>query len=311
MKTTKTIPGKFFCNSIQYSFLAFACSFMLTSCGQTKDNYDAAGTFETTEVIVSAEGTGRILSFNIQEGQVLTANESVGTIDSVQLFLRKKQLMTGVKSMQARRPDVRKQIAAIEQQIVTAKSERKRVENLLKANAANQKQLDDINAQIAVLDKQLDAQKTTLVTTNQGITDDSEGIRFQIAQIEDQLQKCRIVSPIGGMVLLKYAEMGEVAAPGKALFKIGDTENMILRAYVTADQLSGLKTGQKVKVFADSGKKDMKEYAGTVSWISNNSEFTPKTIQTRDERANLVYAVKISVKNDGKLKIGMYGNVKF
>jgi len=311
MKTTNVILNKRFCNGIKYTFLSIVFSSIFISCGPSKDNYDAAGTFETTEVIVSSEGTGKILSFSIQEGQLLKANEVVGSIDSLQLYLRKKQMMTGMNSMQARRPDVSKQIAAIEQQIVTAKSERKRVENLLKANAANQKQLDDINAQIAVLDKQLDAQKTSLVTTNQGITDDKEGIKFQIAQIEDQLNKCRIVSPINGTVLIKYAEMGEVASPGKALFKIADTENMILRAYVTSDQLSGLKTGQKVRVFADSGKKDMKEYSGTISWISNNAEFTPKTIQTRNERANLVYAVKINVKNDGYLKIGMYGNVLF
>jgi len=162
-----------------------------------------------------------------------------------------------------------------------------------------------------VLNKQLDAQKTTLVTTNQGINDDSQGIKIQIAQVEDQLKKCRIVSPISGTVLVKYAEMGEVAAPGKALFKIADTNSMILRAYVTDGQLSGLKIGQKVKVTTDSGKDKDREYTGTLAWISNKSEFTPKTIQTRDERANLVYAVKINVKNDGFLRIGMYGNVKF
>jgi len=311
MKTRNVILRKTFCTGIKYSFLSIAITALFISCGKSKDDYDASGTFETTEVMVSSEATGRILSFNIQEGQVLTANEMVGTIDSLQLYLRKMQLISGNKSMQVRRPNVGIQIAAIEQQIVTAKSERKRVENLLKANAANQKQLDDINAQIAVLNKQLDAQKTTLVTTNQGINDDSQGIKIQIAQVEDQLKKCRIVSPISGTVLVKYAEMGEVAAPGKALFKIADTNSMILRAYVTDGQLSGLKIGQKVKVTTDSGKDKDREYTGTLAWISNKSEFTPKTIQTRDERANLVYAVKINVKNDGFLRIGMYGNVKF
>ena len=311
MKTTHLNLSKLFCTVRKYAFLSIGIPTLLISCGGSKDDYDAQGTFESTEVIVSAEGTGNILSFNVQEGQILTAHEVVGTIDSVQLYLRRKQLMSTLKSMQVRRPDVQIQIAAIEQQITTAKTERKRVENLLKANAATQKQLDDINAQIAVLEKQLDAQKTTLVTTNQGISDDSEGIKLQIAQIEDQLKKCRITSPITGTVLTKYAEMGELSAPGKALFKIADTNNMILRAYVTNDQLSKLKIGQKVKVFCDSGKSDMKEYEGTLAWISDKSEFTPKTIQTRDERANLVYAVKINVKNDGLLKIGMYGSVKF
>ena len=311
MKTNNATSDMFFCTGKKYAFLSILISTFLLSCGASKDDYDASGTFESTEVIVSAEASGKILSFDIQEGQILAANQVVGDIDSLQLYLRKRQLMTSSKSMQVRRPDVQKQIAAIEQQIATAKTERIRVENLLKANAANQKQLDDINAQIAVLVKQLDAQKTTLVTTNQGITDDTEGIKLQVAQIEDQLNKFKIISPIKGTVLIKYAEMGEVAAPGKALFKIADTNNMILRAYVTNDQLSKLKTGQKVKVYCDSEKKEMKEYEGTLAWISEKSEFTPKTIQTKDERANLVYAVKINVKNDGLLKIGMYGNVKF
>lgn len=287
-----------------------AISTLFISCGKSKNDADASGTFEATEVIVSAESAGKILSFDVEEGQVLTANEQVGAIDSTQLYLRKQQILSSKKSLQSRRPDVKKQIAAIEQQIITAKTERKRVENLLKANAANKKQLDDINAQIAVLEKQLDAQKTALETTNQGITEDSEGISIQVQQIEDQLSKCKIVSPIAGTVLLKYAEAGEVAAPGKALFKIADTNNMILRAYITADQLTKIKVGQKVKISTDFGKDDSKEFDGTVSWIASKAEFTPKTIQTRDERANLVYAVKISVKNDGFLKIGMYGDLK-
>ncbi len=282
-----------------------------TSCKKSTNDYDATGAFETTEVTVSAEGSGKLLTFNITEGQVLQTAETVGSIDSVQLYLRKKQLLATGKSIQVRRPDVQKQIAAIEQQITTAKTEKKRIENLLKANATNQKQLDDVNAQIAVLEKQLDAQKTTLVTANQGITEDNEGIKLQVAQIEDQLKKCHICSPINGTVLVKYVERGELVMPGKALFKIADTENMILRAYITNDQLSQLKIGQKVKVACDFGADKMKDYIGTVAWISDKAEFTPKTIETRDERANLVYAVKINVKNDGILKIGMYGNLKF
>ncbi len=284
---------------------------IFTSCGKSKGDADAFGTFEATEVIVSAEATGKILSFNVEEGQVLTANQFLGTIDSTQLYLRKQQIISSKKALLSRRPDIKKQIAAIEQQIATAKTEHKRFENLVKANAANQKQLDDINAQIALLEKQLDAQKTTLVTGDKGINNDSEGISLQASQLDDQLQKCKIVSPIAGTVLVKYAEMGEVASPGKALFKIADTNNMILRAYVTADQLTQLKIGQKVKVTSDFGKDDTKNYTGTLAWISSKSEFTPKTIQTRDERANLVYAVKINVRNDGFLKIGMYGDVQF
>ena len=291
--------------------LAIALFAGFTSCKKSDADYDATGAFETTEVTVSSEANGKLLAFDVEEGQVIQANQLVGSIDSVQLYLRKKQLLATGKSIQVRRPDVQKQIAVIEQQIATAKTEKKRIENLLKANATNQKQLDDVNAQIAVLEKQLDAQKTSLVTTNQGITEDNEGIKLQVAQIEDQLKKCHIVSPISGTVLVKYVENGELVMPGKALFKIADTENMILRAYITSDQLSQLKIGQKVKVSSDFGSDKSKEYTGTVAWVSSKAEFTPKTIETRDERANLVYAVKINVKNDGLLKIGMYGNVKF
>jgi len=286
-------------------------SILTTSCGKSNNDADASGTFEATEVIVSAQGVGQILSLSVEEGQSLIANQLVGTIDSTQLYLRKKQLQASGKAIQSRRPDIKKQIGALEQQITTAKTERKRAENLIKANAANQKQLDDINAQIAVLEKQLDAQKTMLESSNQGISDESEGLTFQIKQLEDQLDKCKITSPITGTVLVKYAEMGEVAAPGKALFKIADTNNMILRAYITADQLTQVKVGQTVKVKTDSGKDGSKEYSGTIAWVSSKAEFTPKTIQTRDERANLVYAVKINVKNDGLIKIGMYGDAQF
>lgn len=282
----------------------------LISCGKSNGGYDASGTFEATEVVVSAEGVGKILFFDVEEGQFLNENQLVGAIDSTQLQLRKQQLLANQKALLVRRPDLVKQIAALEQQIVTAKAERARILNLVNANAANQKQLDDIQAQIAVLEKQLAAQKSTIETANQGISGDNEALQIQIKQIEDQLRKCRIRSPINGTVLVKYAEKGEVTMMGKALFKIGDTNNLILRAYITADQLTQLRVNQKVAVFADFGKDKMTEYEGVVTWISEKSEFTPKTIQTRDERANLVYAVKIKVKNDGLLKMGMYGNVK-
>ena len=292
------------------SMIVLSMTTLLLSCTKTGDEYDAAGTFESTEVIVSAENSGKIQDLNIEEGQVLKQNQLVGTIDSTQLYLKKEQLLSSGKALQSRRPNVQKQIAAIQEQIENANKERRRVENLLKANAANQKQLDDIKAQIAVLEKQLDAQKTTLETSNQGITDETKGVSIQVAQIEDMLSKCKIISPIEGTVLVKYAEAGEIAMPGKALFKIADTNNMVLRAYLTGDQLTKLKIGEKIRVFADFGESNMREYEGTLTWISSKSEFTPKTIQTRDERANLVYATKIKVKNDGYIKIGMYGNIK-
>jgi HlyD family secretion protein len=282
----------------------------LSSCGKKNGQYDASGTFETTEVIVSSEAAGKILAFNLEEGQVLAANQKIGFIDSLQLYLKKEQLLANIKAVESRQPEAQKQIAAIEQQIATQKTEKQRTEQLLKANAANQKQLDDINAQISFLEKQLEAEKSNLSITTNGINKDATTLQVQIEQINDQLKKCQIINPIKGTVLVKYTETDEVTSQGKALYKIADTDDMILRAYVTSDQLTQVKLGQSVKIFADFGEKDSKEYTGNITWISDKAEFTPKTIQTRDERANLVYAVKIAVKNDGLLKIGMYADVK-
>lgn len=292
-------------------FIGLSLVLGFSSCKNSDSDYDASGTFETDEVIVSAEAMGKITRFDVQEGQTLVAGQIVGTIDSTQLYLKKLQLEASQKALENSRPDIKKQIAVIEQQISTAKTEKRRVENLLKANAANTKQLDDINAQIAVLEKQLSATKTSLESASEGVTNNNNSIEIQIKQIQDQLDKCKITSPVSGVVLLKYAEMGELAAAGKAMFKIGNLDQLTLRAYITEDQLSKIKLGQKVKVFTDYGKDGSKTFEGTVNWISDKAEFTPKTIQTRDERANLVYAVKILVKNDGYLKIGMYGDVKF
>lgn len=309
MKTKNKTLRKMNLFGIKVGLFSLALSTLFVSCGKSDGDYDASGTFEATEVIVSAESMGKILQFDITEGQQLTQNQSVGIIDSTQLYLKKQQLLASQKAMLTRRPDLNKQIAALEQQVATAKTEKKRIQNLVNANAANQKQLDDVNAQIAVLEKQLIAQKSNIDSANEGISEDNKSVNIQIAQIEDQLVKAKITSPITGTVLTKYAETGELAVAGKALFKIADINNMILRAYITNSQLTQIKIGQKVKVFADSGE-DQKEYAGTIEWISDKSEFTPKTIATKDERANMVYALKISVKNDGFLKIGMYGDIK-
>lgn len=299
--------------NIHFSFktgIAILILFSMSSCKKSENQYDASGSFEATEITVSAEVSGKLTDFPITEGDVLKVGQVVGNIDSVQLFLRKQQLKATLQSIQSRRPDIKKQIAALEEQIKTAKTEQSRVQKLLKANATNQKQLDDVNSQVSVLEKQLDALKTTLVNNNQGITDDARSIQLQIEQIQDQLNKCKILSPINGTVLVKYVEASELAVQGKSLFKIADTENLILRAYITADQLSQVKIGQDVTVSADFGLNQMRKYKGIISWVSSQSEFTPKTIETRDERANLVYAIKINVKNDGYLKIGMYGNVR-
>ena len=286
-------------------------SIILTSCTGQKDNNDASGTFEAVEIIVSAEASGKIMEFNVEEGKRLNAGQQLGFIDTIQLYLKKMQLLSSIKAVNNRQQDVSKQIAAIIEQIETQKREKERTERLISANAANKKQLDDINSQIAILEKQLSAQSSTLERGNKSITEESSALEIQVAQIDDQLNKSKITAPISGTVLVKYAEPHEITAIGKPLFKIADTGNMILRAYIVSGQISQVKTGQTVKVLSDYGDSGVREYAGTITWVSEKAEFTPKTIQTKDERANLVYAVKIAVKNDGFLKIGMYGDIKF
>ena len=284
---------------------------LFSACGNGAPKYDATGTFETTEVLVSAEASGRLLYFDIEEGMLLKAGEEVGVVDTVQLYLKKLQLEASIKSVEEQRPDILKQVAATKEQISAAGRERNRVANLLKVGAANQKQLDDAEDQLEVLRKQLVAQNSTLSNSHQSLTWQSSSVGIQVAQVEDQLKKCHITSPITGTVLAKYAEAGELTAMGTPHFKVADTEQMYLRAYITSEQLSQVKLGQKVTVFSDYGTDEHKQYPGVVTWISDTSEFTPKTILTKNERANLVYAVKIAVHNDGLLKIGMYGGVEF
>ena len=283
---------------------------LFSACGNGAPKYDATGTFETTEVLVSAEASGRLLYFDIEEGMLLKAGEEVGVVDTVQLYLKKLQLEASIKSVEEQRPDILKQVAATKEQISAAQRERNRVANLLKVGAANQKQLDDAEDQLEVLRKQLVAQNSTLSNSHQSLTWQSSSVGIQVAQVEDQLKKCHITSPITGTVLAKYAEAGELTAMGTPLFKVADTEQMYLRAYITSEQLSQVKLGQKVTVFSDYGTDEHKQYPGVVTWISDTSEFTPKTILTKNERANLGYAVKIAVHNDGLLKIGMYGGVE-
>ncbi|MDO4163417.1 MAG: HlyD family efflux transporter periplasmic adaptor subunit [Bacteroides sp.] len=295
---------------LQYLSISLA-ALLLTACGNNNGDYDASGIFETTEVIVSAKANGEILRFDLEEGQDVTPGQTVGYIDTTQLSFLKQQLMATRTATDSRVLSENQQLASLRQQIANQMQERKRYEDLVKANAATQKQLDDINYQIEVLQKQLTATQEQISSSNSSLTNQSTSIEAQLGQIEDQIKNAVIVSPIQGTVLTKYTEPGEYATPGRALFKVSNVENMKLRAYITADQLTELKIGQPVKVYADRGKDERKEYPGTVTWISDKAEFTPKTIQTRDERANLVYAVKIEVKNDGLIKRGMYGDVKF
>lgn len=286
---------------IAVSLLAIACS--------KEAEFDAQGTFEATEVVVSSEATGRILNFDIEEGMTIVANQAVGTIDSLQLHLQRKQLLAQQSALLTSRPDVKKQVASLREQIVKQKSELRRVENMLSDGAATQKQKDDIEAQIKILEGQLEATLSTLSKNTSTINDNSVALEAQIAALDDRISKCSILSPVGGTVLVKYAEAGELASVGKPLMKIADLKNIYLRAYFTSDQLANIKLGDEVKVVADFGGEERYDYTGRVAWISSESEFTPKTIQTKDSRANLVYAVKIAVENDGRLKIGLAGEV--
>lgn len=281
---------------------------LAASCG-TEAEFDAQGTFETTEVVVSSEATGRILNFEIEEGMTIVANQAVGTIDSLQLHLQRKQLESQQSALLDSRPDAKKQVAALREQIVKQKSELRRVENMLKDGAATKKQKDDIEAQIKILEGQLEATLSTLDKNTSTINNNSAALEAQIAALDDRISKCRIISPVGGTVLVKYAEAGELASVGKPLMKIADLDNIYLRAYFTSDQLAKVNLGDEVKVVADFGGEERYDYTGRVAWISSESEFTPKTIQTKDSRANLVYAVKIAVENDGRLKIGLAGEV--
>ena len=286
-----------------------AAAFLLAAC-DLGGNFDATGTFEATEVTVSAEAAGRILRFDAEEGDLLTAGEQVGEIDTVQLYLRRLQLERQRASVRSERPDIAKQAAALREQIAKQRTERRRVENLLRDGAATAKQLDDMDAQLKVLNGQLEALLSTLANSAASIDENASAIDLQIAQVEDQLRKCRIVSPVAGTVLARYAEAGELASAGRPLMKVADLGTLYLRAYFTSDQLAGLRLGEPVTVTADFGGDARYDYPGRITWIASESEFTPKTIQTRDTRANLVYAVKIAVRNDGRLKLGLYGEVR-
>jgi len=298
---------------------------VLLSCGGKTGKYDASGTFEADEVIVSAELSGKILRFDIEEGHTLAKDSVVGMLDAENISLQKEQVEANIQALGEKTSDVTPQVKLLENQLEVQRSklnnllhEKARIEKLLKQDAATGKQLDDINSEIDVAGKnievtqqQINVQRNSVATQNRSILSESKPLQKRVAQLDDQLSKANIVNPVNGTVITKYAEAGEVTSAGKALYKIADLSTLTLRAYITGSQLSQLKLGQNVKVLVDDGADKYREMPGTVTWISDKAEFTPKTIQTKDERANLVYATKIKVKNDGYLKIGMYGEVKF
>lgn len=288
-----------------------ACTVVLLSCQNKDRTFDASGSFEAIETIISAEATGVIKELNIEEGQSLKQNQYIGYIDTIQLSLKKKQIEAQIKSALSKKPNVSVQLSALQQQLKSAEIEKNRFENLVKENAAPSKQLDDINANIEVIKKQIEAQKSSLEITNQGIGNDAYSLFVQEEQLTDQISKSILNNPVDGTVLIKYVETNEMATIGKPLYKIADLSTIILRTYISGNQLSEIKLNQKVKVYTDNGNGDFKETEGTIIWISDKAEFTPKTIQTKEERANMVYAVKIKVLNDGSYKIGMYGEINF
>ena len=284
---------------------------MLASCGNNEKEYDATGTFEATEVTVSAEQSGTLIRFDVNEGDEIASGKEVGLVDTTQLWLKVQQMDAAKAVYRSQKPDMEKQIAATRQQLAKARQEEQRYRELVADGAAPSKMLDDATSQVAVLQKQLDAQIATLNTQLSTLDSQLSTVDVQVSQLRDQLQKCHIVTPIAGTILEKYVEQGEFVATGKPLFKMADVQQMYIRAYITSSQLQNIKVGQKAKVFADYGDGQRKEYDGTVTWISSRSEFTPKTILTDDERADLVYALKVAVANDGYIKIGMYGEVSF
>ena len=288
-----------------------SAALLLAACGNSEKEYDATGTFEATETTVSAEQNGTLLTFAINEGDEIEAGSEVGLIDTTQTWLKLQQARATQEVYQSQKPDMEKQTSATRQQLAKAQAEQQRYKELVADGAAPSKMLDDATNHVQVLQRQLAAQLSSLSTNTNALSKQMAATEVQIDQLRDQLHKCHIKAPLKGTVLEKYAERGEFVAVGKPLFKMADMEQVYIRAYVTSAQLQSIRTGQQVKVFADYGDGKKQEYDGTVSWISSRSEFTPKTILTDDERADLVYAVKVRVKNDGFIKIGMYGEVKF
>lgn len=306
-------------------YLLTALVFVITSCSDNQKEYDATGTFEATEVTVAAKSSGELKTFTLNEGENLNANQVVGNIDTYELQQKQDELTAVLQQLDAtasstssRQLNLKEQLASLSQQITHEQQEQKRFAELVKDGAVPRKQLDDINNQIQVLQRQYEATRNQIQSNNSSlekqisaIQAQKQGVMAQKRQIEEKISNTQVFSPLQGTVLEKYVEQGEFVSIGKPLFKVADTNKMFIRAYITSKQLKSVKIGQKATVFADYGNGQKKQYNGVVTWISSRSEFTPKTILTDDERADLVYSIKIQFTNDGYAKIGMYGEVKF
>ena len=272
----------------------------LVACNKNNDKADGYGNFEATEVTISAEASGKIEYLNLEEGAIVAPNTQVGLIDTIQLYLSKQQLIASKNTIASKSGNVLSQTAVLNEQLKTTLIEQKRIQNMFAENAATKRQVDEINGKVNVLNEQIKSIKTQEAP----ISNEQKSIDAQIEKINDQIQKCKIINPFQGTVLAKYSEANEITNFGKPLYKLADLTTLTLRVYISEKQLNQIKVGQKVTVKIDT-QEDMKSYPGTISWISSSAEFTPKIIQTKEERANLVYAVKVNVKNDGSLKIGM------
>lgn len=294
-------------------FPALALMCMAGGC-KNEQTFDASGAFEAEETVVSSQSQGVILRLDVEEGAVIDSGATVGCVDTTDLSLTREQLVARIEALTARRPETAVQLAALEEQLATAVRERERVAHLVAGDAATSKQLDDATAQVAVLQKQIAAQRSTLRTSVDGIDKEARALAVQVEQMDDRLRRCHIVNPTRGTVMTRYVRANEMTAPGQPLYRIADLSHMTLRVYITGDQLSQVRLGQRVNVFTDSGDRHqpMHRDEGTIFWISDRAEFTPKTIRTRDERADLVYAVKVRVQNpEGRYKMGMYGEITF
>jgi len=292
---------------MKLTYPLIAISVLMFSCSGNNEKSDAYGNFEATEIIISAETSGRIVRFDLEEGQELKAGQDVGLIDTTDLYLKTEQLRAQKKAVATRAPGVAAQIQVQLQQKANLETEKARIDKMFQDKAATRKQVDDIKGALDLVDRQI----ASIKTQQSGIVEEMEVVQKQIAVTREALEKCKIINPINGTVLVKYAETGELALPGKSLYKLADLSNMELRVYVSGDQLPAIKIGQKVQVLLDKDLKTNQSLDGVVSWISQKAEFTPKIIQTKEERVNLVYAIKIKVPNDGRIKISMPGEVNF
>lgn len=291
------------------TYIAALAALLLTACGE-KNDYDATGIFEATTVTVAAETAGKIMEMDVDEGDRIEQGSLIAQVDTVIPALQRKQVLSQQAAAEKSVPDLAAQLASVRSQIEHQEHECRRLENLLADGAATQKQVDDAQATLRTLRRQLDGQSSSLGNSRNSITENAAALRYQAGQLGEQIARCSVKSPLAGTVLVKYAEAGEYATPGKPLVKLADMDNVYLRSYFTAEQLADLTLGRKVTVIADFGGDKRYEYEGTITAIADESEFTPKSIQTADSRANLVYAVKVSVKNDGRLKLGQYGEVR-